>query len=1220
VSKETEFLPQLQPAATTISTLPLVTKKATVVGVVEPRVVVKIPWSKLAKPEAKKASPPPPDESKASDTRLKRKRRHHRRRQVHGGDHGGHRRRRLNSQGDLYIEDDQEEEEEDVSSHVGRGGEDALPPPPPPTTYRITEKLPEHFKRALRTKGSLTLLGEAQGDEEEDSKEEEDARGLVCPPREREKRRGRRRRAVEAAAEGGGEDDGGESPLFALLDSPLPPAPTTLKLVQSKQKVYESRSPPEVKEERKSRGVERRRGSIEGADEEEEEVGGGEDGRKDAIDAGVDQAFGGRKKRRRRRKKRGKQLCDSPSSPKEEEEETETRRRREGGRNRGKKPSPEGSKLNPLKLIRRFMPGTHQEEYEIDDTDEGGRAVEGPLQLLEGGAATRGRRRWTHQLGQQRLHLVDLAEEEDRERAVAANMAAVGVTSYLKSRMPHLRVSAVPVVAVRRLTENDIAEATGGSGRSGGSGFRKMEDLSDDESSDEMSSDDDEEEEDVPPSKVFACDLLATMKSFADLSDPHSSLAEREGGHKASGESTWATAAARNAAVALALSTVEPLFGRSQQSSPPLRNGGGGGSAVCREVGFPSPPFRHFSLRKEGKEGEEGEEVEEGAAARLIDAGKRRRKQGPGKTLAGADKIPLCSAEEEYLFGKLQRWNLDEKSENFPSNDEGEEDRGKARKPPPPAAAADLNGGGGDGVGACSGGGSTAGGGVDGSISFAVMATNGAVMEEGKSLANEGGNAVGAAGALVALDGRRGNDDDVVLDLQSLGGHEDRQLEERGGGQETAGAVVGEDEQSDHRGLVTPDNGHDDDDVVAGSADGQTDRCDDIDKEKCASHAPPIRGDPMVNSTAATSAEDVDHVGHDDFSPDDLFDSIMASSEPSALPPPSTITTTSSSESAESRESAIRLGGHYAPLSMPILFADDGNVQDFSTLLLNAFDTAPPPPPSPPPPASSPGSSRENSSGEQRLNQKFPRENGGGNDVDDDVIAVANENSVAKASEVSQEEVVAPSAANDDAADEKTTPTTKDSDQGKKTTKTENDDDDEVLCLTPLPSSSSSPSTSSLSLAKKKSKHRDKSGMRKAKNSHAAETLNLPETPPPDEERRPGAARVRQEADADGVAWLHCRRTGCEFYTRKPWKMERHRRCHADDNANNNEAAANAPRVLVCPDCGEKFTSLARLLRHDRRQHTREQDYECKICEAEVTDINVHMRVSVSFCGAKRLS
>ena len=39
------------------------------------------------------------------------------------------------------------------------------------------------------------------------------------------------------------------------------------------------------------------------------------------------------------------------------------------------------------------------------------------------------------------------------------------------------------------------------------------------------------------------------------------------------------------------------------------------------------------------------------------------------------------------------------------------------------------------------------------------------------------------------------------------------------------------------------------------------------------------------------------------------------------------------------------------------------------------------------------------------------------------------------------------------------------------------------------------------------------------------------------------------------------------------------------------------------------FTSLSRMLRHDRKTHTREQDYECKICEAEVTDINVHMRV-----------
>jgi hypothetical protein len=50
--------------------------------------------------------------------------------------------------------------------------------------------------------------------------------------------------------------------------------------------------------------------------------------------------------------------------------------------------------------------------------------------------------------------------------------------------------------------------------------------------------------------------------------------------------------------------------------------------------------------------------------------------------------------------------------------------------------------------------------------------------------------------------------------------------------------------------------------------------------------------------------------------------------------------------------------------------------------------------------------------------------------------------------------------------------------------------------------------------------------------------------------------------------------------------------------------------VYQCPDCKLKISSLPKLLRHDRKFHTGFKDYECKICEAEVTDISVHMRVS----------
>ena len=35
-------------------------------------------------------------------------------------------------------------------------------------------------------------------------------------------------------------------------------------------------------------------------------------------------------------------------------------------------------------------------------------------------------------------------------------------------------------------------------------------------------------------------------------------------------------------------------------------------------------------------------------------------------------------------------------------------------------------------------------------------------------------------------------------------------------------------------------------------------------------------------------------------------------------------------------------------------------------------------------------------------------------------------------------------------------------------------------------------------------------------------------------------------------------------------------------------------------------------LKHDRKFHTGVKDYECRVCEAEVTDIAVHMKVHVT--------
>ena len=63
--------------------------------------------------------------------------------------------------------------------------------------------------------------------------------------------------------------------------------------------------------------------------------------------------------------------------------------------------------------------------------------------------------------------------------------------------------------------------------------------------------------------------------------------------------------------------------------------------------------------------------------------------------------------------------------------------------------------------------------------------------------------------------------------------------------------------------------------------------------------------------------------------------------------------------------------------------------------------------------------------------------------------------------------------------------------------------------------------------------------------------------------------------------------------------MERHAKCHVKGG-----------KHYKCPDCSLKFYSLAKMLKHDRKCHTGVKDYECRICDAEVTDIQVHMRVS----------
>ncbi len=98
-------------------------------------------------------------------------------------------------------------------------------------------------------------------------------------------------------------------------------------------------------------------------------------------------------------------------------------------------------------------------------------------------------------------------------------------------------------------------------------------------------------------------------------------------------------------------------------------------------------------------------------------------------------------------------------------------------------------------------------------------------------------------------------------------------------------------------------------------------------------------------------------------------------------------------------------------------------------------------------------------------------------------------------------------------------------------------------------------------------------------------------------------ARERQNVAMEVVEerseWLVCKITGCSYWTTKPERMKRHQDCHESPFS----------KHFKCPDCGVKIFSLAKMLSHDRRNHTGIKDYECRLCGAEVNDIAVHLKV-----------
>ena len=87
------------------------------------------------------------------------------------------------------------------------------------------------------------------------------------------------------------------------------------------------------------------------------------------------------------------------------------------------------------------------------------------------------------------------------------------------------------------------------------------------------------------------------------------------------------------------------------------------------------------------------------------------------------------------------------------------------------------------------------------------------------------------------------------------------------------------------------------------------------------------------------------------------------------------------------------------------------------------------------------------------------------------------------------------------------------------------------------------------------------------------------------------------------VSWVKCTFSSCSFLTMKPSRLSRHLLFHVSPG----------DRFYQCPDCKFRFYSLHKALKHDRRIHTGVKEWECQVCLAEVTDLQVHMKVGTIF-------
>ena len=306
----------------------------------------------------------------------------------------------------------------------------------------------------------------------------------------------------------------------------------------------------------------------------------------------------------------------------------------------------------------------------------------------------------------------------------------------------------------------------------------------------------------------------------------------------------------------------------------------------------------------------------------------------------------------------------------------------------------------------------------------------------------------------------------------------------------------------------------------------------------------------------------------------------------------------STQRSSESHLTAENSNGS-SVLSMPILFSDDGNVQDFSSFLNFQSESLE---------GVAPADVGGNKNGNVGLFQ------GDGNNDEAQLQTAVGATSCQEGSQTQNEGDNEDPSAHKDEGNESAAAENVSENETK--TKEEQDDDD-VVCLTP----EEEDSTEKLKKGKKK-KRENKSLERKASSPTGRKKKyykTLEDVDKESEERfgkvdlddddgtaTPDSQVDRSDkpkavffTDAKGSSMFHsCPIKGCSFWTRKMARMNRHNLSHI-----------HGTRSFRCPDCAEVFTSLARMLRHDRKVHTGEKEYECKICEAEVTDISVHMKV-----------